>query len=71
MLIKAVTMMRPHSGINKICTMVGKYKDKTFVIEQFYHGEKQVERHMEVQCPQGARHAVKIRQQDGSFKTWG
>lgn len=71
MLVNSVTMNRVGHNINKIVTMNGKFKDTDFVIEQFYKGGKQVERHMQIIKDNYIRNNVKILGKDGKFQSWG
>ena len=45
--------------------------DTDFVIEQFYKGGKQVERHMQIIKDNYIRNNVKILGKDGKFQSWG
>lgn len=71
MLVNSVTVNRIGQNIDRIVTNYGKFKDTQFIVEQFFKGKKQVERHIQVIKPNSVRNNVKILNKDGKFQSWG
>lgn len=71
MLVNSVTVNRIGQNIDRIVTNYGKFKDTQFVVEQFFKGKQQVERHIQVIKPNSVRNNVKILGKDGKFQSWG
>ncbi len=71
MLVNSVTVNRIGHNIDKIVSSKGVFKNTTFMIEQYFKGGKQVERHMQVIKENSVRNNVKIRRPDGKFDSWG